>query len=188
MHLFFKLFDPGISMSLFAIVLVLAGVASIITYSKGKSILPIWLLACLFCMVYLTVIGREPRAESSIHLMPFWSIQAIREGYIETIYEKLYNIIFFMPYGILLGLRFGSLPSGKLRAAAVIKAALLIGFLTSVVIELLQLITRTGTCETDDMICNTFGCGIGAMIGMGISIVLERHKQRRSSHEVMTKS
>lgn len=46
--------------------------------------------------------------------------------------------------------------------------AVLIGCLTSVIIELLQFITRTGTCETDDVICNTVGCGIGAGMAVGV--------------------
>lgn len=68
-------------------------------------------------MLYSAVFRREPHDGISINLVPLWSIKAIREGYIETLYEKIYN-------------------------------------------------TRTGTCEIDDVICNTVGCVVGAIIGI----------------------
>ncbi len=150
-----------------------------------KRIILVWIVACLFLMLYSTVLGRLEGVKglmadaysnglrglkgsncsngSSVHLLPFWSIQAVRDGYIETLYEKIYNVLFFVPYGCLLGLK-GSNSSSSSKGSKGMKAAVLIGFLTSVGIELLQLITRTGTCETDDVICNTLGCAVGAMI------------------------
>lgn len=92
--------------------------------------------------------GRSSAESVSLYLMPFWSIEAIQGGVAETVYEKIYNVI-----GILLRLYF--------RKKAVTRS-LMIGAVTSIWIELLQLITRTGTCETDDVICNTVGCVIGA--------------------------
>lgn len=120
--------------------------------------------------------------------MPFWSIGQIREGYIETIYEKIYNVLFFIPYGVLWGAYPQPLPKEAYSQPLPEEAypqplpkgkggwwrrVVLIGFLTSVTIELLQLITCTGTCETDDVICNTIGCGLGAMIGFGIVKLLQ---------------
>lgn len=52
------------------------------------------------------------------------------------------------------------------------RASILIDFITSVTIELLQLITRTGACETDDVICNTVGCGIGAVMVYGLRFIV----------------
>ena len=83
------------------------------------------------------------------------------------------------PLGFLLGLRC----SNSLRGSSGLrnlKGAMLLGLITSVTIELLQLITRTGTCETDDVICNTVGCAIGAMIGTTLYKLSKIIKLKRS--------
>ena len=124
---------------------------------KRQCIIYVWLIAYLFLMFYTTVFKREPHDDILIHLKPFWSIQSIQDGCVETFYEKTYNIIFYIPYGILIGLR-------KKK----IKTVVLIGFITSLTIEILQLMTRTGMCEMDDVICNTFGYAVGVMIAIAI--------------------
>lgn len=164
--LFFSLFHTGIPWAVIGITVLIAIFASACLYYKScKHVLVPWIIAILFLMVYTAVLRRTSQSEYSIHLLPFWSIQAIRDGYIETFYEKIYNVIFFIPYGFLLGAYPHPLPKGKGEQFC---RVILIGFLTSVTIELLQLITRTGTCETDDVICNTVGCGIGAVFGVAI--------------------
>lgn len=109
-------------------------------------------------MLYSTVLGREPRDCVSIQLVPFDSIRVIRAGFIERLYEKIYNVIFFVPLGCLYALYF---------RRKVILSSLMAGVATSIGIELLQLATCTGTCETDDVICNAVGCLIGACVVTG---------------------
>lgn len=180
-------FNPSIPWSLFLGVCLLAIMSSIIVQKYRKkdgfrNVVPVWIIACVFMILYITVLGRfqwvrvvsEVSGSSGgmqVHLMPFWSILAIQDGKIEFLYEKIYNVLFFVPYGMLLGLRF----SNGLRG---LKCSILIGFQTSVTIELLQFITRTGTCETDDVICNTVGCGIGAVIGVGICWMIGKIKNK----------
>lgn len=62
------------------------------------------MISCLFLMLYSTVLGRSSTESVSLHLMPFWSMEAIQGGFVETVYEKIYNVIFFVLYGILLRL------------------------------------------------------------------------------------
>lgn len=187
LSLFFSLFDAGIPWTVIGIAVLMAIFASAWLYHRRrKRVLLPWIAACLFLMLYSTVLGRwegssadtwvngfASSSGSNVHLMPFWSIGAIRDGYIETLYEKIYNVLFFVPYGVLLGAYPQPLPVGK---SVRLRRVVLIGFLTSVTIELLQLITRTGTCETDDVICNTIGCGVGAVIGVGICRVIRIHR------------
>lgn len=148
LDLFWSLFNPGIPLSVYVIsfcVGILGSIVLMLLKSLSyRHILTIWLTVILFLMLYSTVIVRESQPYHDYHLIPFWSFHAIQEGFIETLYEKIYNVIFFVPYGCLLGFRS-------------FKKSILIGCATSVFIELLQLITRTGTCETDDVICNTVG-------------------------------
>ena len=193
MSLFFSLFDTGIPWYVVLCILLVAVSGSVLLCfswkgNRWESILLLWIAAYFFLMLYSTVLGREVREEAHLQLMPFWSIGAIREGLIEVLYEKIYNVLFFMPYGVLLGAYPWSpkrkaypqpLPKGKAYPQPLPKGkggwvwrVVLIGFLTSVGIELLQLITRTGTCETDDVICNTVGCGVGAGMVYGLRFMV----------------
>ena len=114
-------------------------------------------------MLYITVFSRSSGMDYSYQLQPFWSYYQIKDGYVETFYENIFNVLFFVPYGILLSIQFWNLSLAKITA---------IGSMTSVVIELLQLITHTGCCETDDVIHNTLGVFIGATIAkVGASLL-----------------
>lgn len=174
MSLFFRLFDTGIP---WPVAVSTALVAAVLTYlvvwlfkqNTRQRVLMIWIVACLFLMSYSTVLGRDPHDDSAIQLIPFDSIRVIQNGYVETMYEKIYNIIFFIPLGCLYALNF----RGK-----VILRSLAAGIATSVGIEILQMITRTGTCETDDVICNAVGCLIGALIGVGLCMMVRKLRNR----------
>lgn len=172
MELFYRFFQPQIPTY---IVVITAGIAIIACLFRWRyrhttinHYISIWMAACVFLMLYTTIIRREPQITYKINLMPLWSIKAIQSGLIEVLYEKMYNVIFFIPYGILLGL-YHTHNFAK---------AILFGLFTSIGIEFLQLITRTGMCETDDVICNTLGCAVGAMIGAGICRVTRNLRYR----------
>lgn len=188
MDLFFRLFNPGISLRIFAIVMLATFVTTIVLYYKASrrstAILAVWIVACLFLMLYATVLGRTPHEGFSVNLVPLWSIGAIRDGYVETIYEKIYNVIFFAPYGMLLGLYFGLDSTWPKAVWRSLKA----GVVTSVAIELLQLITRTGTCETDDVICNALGCAAGCMLGALAAYAWKRLRQVNDYSDYGTKT
>ena len=66
-------------------------------------------------------------------------------------FEVRANILLFIPIGFLLPL-------------VVKKMPLLWGIGFSLLIEIIQFITRRGTCETDDVISNTIGLLIGYAI------------------------
>lgn len=172
MNLFFHLFHTGIPIEVSMATILIAMFATLWFMYKRKQrfwkpVCAIWITSYIFLMLYSTVLGRTPHESVSIHLTPIWSIEAIKDGYVETLYEKLYNVLFFIPFGILLAFYI------KKKK---IWISLKLGFLTSIVIELLQLITRTGTCETDDVICNTLGCALGAMIAVGMIKLYKRFK------------
>lgn len=178
MRLFFRLFNPYIPTYVLLVVLFVAFITTAFQYkwanNRYNAMISTSIVACLVIMLWITLLGRITNGtgiighEPRVKLMPLWSIEAIQDGLIETLYEKINNVIFFIPYGFLLGLRCTNDLKGS-RGLRSLKGAILTGFITSVTIELLQLITRTGTCETDDVICNTLGCGIGAVMAVGIS-------------------
>lgn len=105
-----------------------------------------------------TIIGRKPgiaRAE----FIPFWSY-----SHPELRSEIILNYILFVPLGFLLYFCFSEKRNQSgvgINTAKVV----LIGFLISASIESVQLTFRIGLFEFDDMIGNTIGCLIGAVVG-----------------------
>lgn len=105
----------------------------------------------------------------SVNLVPFRTIN----GYIEAwsagtmnweipFRNLLGNIVLFVPLGVFLPLLFRSME--KLQKWL---PALLVILLS---IEAVQLLTRRGSFDIDDLILNTFG----AVIGFGIYVVMKR--------------
>ena len=70
--------------------------------------------------------------------------------------EVLLNVALFVPIGFLLG---GIMSKGFLKV-------LFTGCLLSILIELLQLASGMGLCETNDVIHNTVGCIMGYAAAM----------------------
>lgn len=171
MGLFFRLINHRMLWLILCVTMVMAIATSVgialhkRVSNRKKSILMVWIGACLFLMLYVTVIGRAPSENANVMLTPFWSIGAMRDGLVETYYEKIYNVLFFIPLGVLFGLYF---------KRKVMARSLLAGAIVSICIELLQLVTRTGTCETDDVICNTLGCIMGALMVYAIRCACRR--------------
>ncbi len=91
----------------------------------------------------MTLIGRESHPEH-IFCGLFWELRNQMWG------DIIKNIALFVPFGFLLGGRKG----------------VLYGFLLSCGIEFTQFITRFGYCELDDILNNTIGASIGAVIAL----------------------
>ena len=141
-------------------------VALVVWLIDGRRITPRPLLAAYILFILMeTIIGRKTgvgRAE----LVPFWSY-----SHPELRMEIVLNYLLFMPLGVLLYLCFGE----KYGLRVVIA-----GLLLSVSIEIVQLVFRIGLFEFDDMIGNTIGCLIGAVVGK-----LIRKKKKKTTPEVV---
>lgn len=123
------------------------------------------LLVEFVVMIYCsTVFFRHAMKERDYDFHPFWSYAAIHEGRKELLEENMMNILVFVPVGVLLGCGFRSITWWKV---------ILIGGCLSVGIETLQLITKRGFSEFDDVIHNTVGC----MIGYGICMAINRTRK-----------
>ena len=116
---------------------------------KKNIIRPLLVTYILFILME-TVIGRKTGI-GQVELAPFWSY-----SHPELRIEILLNYVLFIPLGVLLYLCFGE----KFGLRVV-----LAGFLLSASIELIQLTFEIGVFEFDDMIGNTVGCFIGAVVG-----------------------
>ena len=126
-------------------------VALVVWLIDGRRVTPRPLLAAYILFILMeTIIGRKTGV-GRVELVPFWSY-----SHPELRMEIVLNYLLFMPLGVLLYLCFGE----KLGLRVVIA-----GFLLSALIELIQLTFKIGVFEFDDMIGNTVGCLIGAVVG-----------------------
>ena len=103
----------------------------------------------VFFVLCSTVLFRDKTEGRHYFLLPFWSYAAL---YNRRIAEIVLNVLMFIPIGFFSG--------GAIRNASVLKVTG-IGCLLSLIIEILQLLTRSGVFNIDDIIHNTLGCIIG---------------------------
>lgn len=149
---------------------------------KKMATVALWIILLVYLSVvfYFTIIGREPSDEYKMELMPFKTIiDFFNVGYDGhgryILCQVLSNILLLMPVGFILGFH-----STWLKNDVCIRKVILIGFLTSLSIENLQLISKTGTFEVDDLIYNTLGCTIGYFVCTGIlSVCLQRENKTK---------
>ncbi|MCD7922224.1 MAG: VanZ family protein [Clostridiales bacterium] len=92
------------------------------------------------------------------------------------------NILIFMPFGFLLPTM-----SRKLRGFF---RVVLLGFELSLAVECVQLVTRTGSFDVDDMILNTLGSVIGVLIYMVVQHRrdVEADRRRAQLREIRDRS
>jgi glycopeptide antibiotics resistance protein len=102
-----------------------------------------------------------------VNLEPFKTI-----GIYQTLGKQILgNFVMLLPLGIYLPLLYASL-----RKAYSFFAVLLICFLVSVAIELLQLATSYRSADIDDVILNTLGGGTGFIIYQLIKTIISSKK------------
>ena len=119
----------------------------------------------LFFVLCTTFLFRESSDNMRYYLFPFWSYDMLNYNIIA---QLILNVMLFVPIGFLLGgilKEIGSMP------------IIGIGCFISVIIEFLQLLTRRGACNIDDVIHNTIGCAIGYGIFLLCRYVICRLKQ-----------
>lgn len=119
-------------------------------------------------IVCVTVFWREEPAQGqSFDLRPLISYVRYAQGQKEMLRECIMNVVFFYPLGLLLGTAFDGV-KGKRKYALLLGA----GLLLSAGIEFCQWKFHLGFAETDDVIHNALGTGLGLLAaakGSGIS-------------------
>jgi len=94
-----------------------------------------------------------------------------RENHLMDIVNLIGNIIPFMPIGLLAPLVFRSISWQK---------ALLLGVVTGLTFEVMEVVFRVGIFDIDDVILN----GLGVMIGYGVYVIFGRRAQSRLAGEL----
>lgn len=104
-------------------------------------------IAAVLWITLFSRIGSEYRE----FLYPFYSYRKILKGSREFLFENIENVILFVPFGIIL----------ECMGVKKTKRVIMIGFVASFSIEVLQAFFSLGTFECDDLMHNTIGTGFG---------------------------
>ena len=128
------------------------------------------LLAYVGAAFSWTVFCRTIKPREYYGIVPFWSYRAIWQGETALILENLLNILLLLPTGFLYPLAVGQ---------ANARRSILFGLSCSVLIELLQLILKSGLSEFDDVFHNTIGVALGYGLYRGVRLLVERRKKTK---------
>ena len=129
------------------------------------------ILFCIYCLVLIWVVLFKASfswdairllvREREINLIPFYGLGEL----VFLNREMLLNIIVFVPLGTYLCM---------LGAPA--KRAIPYGFLVSLCLETIQLVTRLGTFDVTDMITNTSGTALGVCAYLLLRLLVKDKK------------
>jgi glycopeptide antibiotics resistance protein len=162
--------DPHIAPVYFvmaAIIAILTAVVTLFHRRRGKittpqSIALTSLTTYVFLVFSSTVFSRTPTDDYSYEWMLFWSYREIMRGSESLFWEDIFNVLMLLPVGVLASIVMKPEMKGK-ETNRLFFAVMLIGFLTSLIIEILQLVTKRGLFEFDDIFHNTLGVAIGEL-------------------------
>lgn len=118
----------------------------------------IYLVALVYFLFFSEQLGRVPSDEYKYSLVPFREMKRYvvywREiGIFNVTLNLLGNIVCFVPFGFVL-------PVMSSRQRGILKITFL-SFLASLLVELIQLVSKVGSCDVDDIILNTLGGFLG---------------------------
>jgi glycopeptide antibiotics resistance protein len=176
--------DPRIAPVYFVIAAILAIITAVVSvyYCRREKLTTVQSIALtllttsIFLVFASTVFSRTPTEVYNYELMPFWSYREIMKGSESLFWEDIFNVFMLLPIGVLLPIISGG-NGQKLAESSVVKnhventgkkvfcRVTLIGFLISLTIEILQLVTKRGLFEFDDIFHNTLGVAIGVALG-----------------------
>ena len=138
-----------------------------------KRVIAVLLFLYIGFIIYTTLLCREPKDYREYNFQLFWSYQRFFDDIEPQGRQILLNILFFIPFGVLIPLCVNGSRKQQL-VFTVISACLLSG-----VVEFLQLILKLGFAEFDDVFDNTLGVAIGAVL----VLILMKLKGKEMSHK-----
>lgn len=135
----------------------------------------IWrLVNIVLCLLAFSLIikktlwGREV-GKRDLELIPFYTLTTIPYND-EAIRTMVMNIILFLPFGLTIPYVLeGRIKNNHYKWLI----GVLVGFVLSVVVESLQYYFGLGRAETDDVICNTLGCGFGMLADILVNEIVK---------------
>lgn len=126
--------------------------------NRKRIIARILLVLYIGFIIHTTLLCREPKDYREYNFQLFWSYQRFFDDIEPQAQQILLNILFFVPFGVLVPFCVDGSWERKL-IFTVASACLLSG-----IVEFLQLLYRLGFAEFDDVFDNTMGAAIGAVV------------------------
>ena len=153
---------------LFVLMLAISGMILIVSKAKRLpasrilfAMLICWLSVYLIALVYVTILSRSSNdaAVSVVNLIPFQELLSIfrQHRYID-LELYLFNIIMYLPEGVLMCCILNHLKKNSWRSAVTIC------FGTILPIELVQALAARGIFDIDDILCNFIGFLLGYLL------------------------
>ena len=149
-------YDPGVPKTIILGVLtVVCGIIIVqsLTSSNGRAFIKnaAWciLIGYVFLTICATVLFRETSETMRYSFYPFRSYTQL---YDKLLAQIILNVAMLIPIGYLGGVAIKKMNTTKILA---------FGCLLSLTIEIIQLFSRRGVFNIDDVIHNTLGCAIG---------------------------
>lgn len=133
-------------------------------YKLRQKIIAIILYFYSFNVVVSTLLMRTPQQTRIYNLIPLSSFFMPQDS---SIAEFVFNMALFLPLGVLIPC--------LLKRNNKEKTTMLIGFSSSMLIEIIQLIGKLGELETDDIIANTLGVLVGLLI---YKVIFKKNQER----------
>ena len=129
----------------------------------GCALFVLYILALIYFLFFSEEYGRIATAEREyrynlvplVEIRRFW-IYRKQLGFLAVFTNIFGNVIGFLPFGFML-----PVITDRLRSGFVI---VLLGFMLSLTVETIQLITKVGCFDVDDLILNTLGAALGYMV------------------------
>lgn len=138
----------------------------------------IYLVVMVYFLFFSEQMGRIPSDTYHYNLKPFTEIQRYLNnisvlGIYNVVLNLAGNVVCFMPLGFVL-------PIITNRNWGVVKVTVM-SFLASLFVEVLQLVSKLGSCDVDDLILNTLGGFLGYLLFIlcrGIYRLSSRRKRK----------
>ena len=127
-----------------------------------KAAVPVAVLYAAVC-VYVLFGIRNPARIAKVNLEPFRVLQRA-VSFADGIHIRSWGQLRIIALNILLFVPFGYLLPVLWKKADRWWKTVMIGFAVSLAVELLQLVTRLGMFDVDDIINNTIGAGAGYLL------------------------
>lgn len=134
----------------------------------------LYIVLLVYFLFFAELLGRtDMNREYHYNLVLFKEIKRFiiyrrQLGMTAVLMNLVGNMVIFMPFGFLL-------PAMRRRMRRFWKVTLL-SFEMSLAVELLQLVTKVGSCDVDDMLLNT----IGGMLGYAVYAALQHNRDIRA--------
>ena len=129
----------------------------------GTVLFILYVLALIYFLFFSEEYGRSAMEERDYryNLIPFVEIRRFwvyrkQLGFLAVFTNLFGNVAGFLPFGFML-----PVITGKMRSGFLITLA---GFGLSLTVEVIQLITKVGCFDVDDLILNTAGAALGYLL------------------------